>query len=100
MKKCTKHKIQNDKKNGRKFCVYIQTFYVRSEVFGKKENLMWPLNTHIGASKFVFFTQDTKNVLFARKLMANIECPDVREIFFEFFYIWKFVFKQWVHMHP
>jgi hypothetical protein len=57
-----KNKNQDFEKIGRQFSVYIRTFYVHSQVFGKKEHLFY-----MGGKMFSF----------TRNMCADIECPYV-----------------------
>jgi hypothetical protein len=44
------------------------------------------VNNNVGALKFIFFTEATKNVLFSRNFINEHKCLDVyQDIFFEIF---------------
>jgi hypothetical protein len=70
------------------------TFYV-AYVKTKK----CPMNRHVGAFKFNFFTQDTEKMFF-KKMCANIERLNAHAyIFFWICNILRCVIKQCIHMH-
>jgi hypothetical protein len=60
--------------------VYIWTFYVLTQacaenehfpLFVEKRQQKCSVNSNVEASKFVFFTCDTKNVIFPKKIVAT-----------------------------
>jgi hypothetical protein len=73
--KMHKKQKKNVKKSGEKNRLYIWTFYVCTQVFRKmnilcglcKKTKEYPVNSHIGAWKFVFFTLDTEKMFFLQK---------------------------------
>jgi hypothetical protein len=66
-----------------------------------KKDKKYSVCSRVGAAKLVFFTQDTKNVLFLGKLMHEHKMSrcTCAILFHNFFYILQCVFTQWVHMH-
>jgi hypothetical protein len=66
----------------------------------REKGKFYVVNSHVGTSKFVVFTRDTKNIrIFLQNLCANIECEMNMGRFFLLFYILERVFKRGVHMH-
>ena len=71
------------------FCVYIQTFYVRTQSLARNNILCDLLKKDISVlSKmsfheivFVFFHTSHKNILFYETLFTNIQYPDVHPNF-------------------
>jgi hypothetical protein len=63
------------RKSRTKIRMYIQTFYVRTQIFGKNEHLCdLRKKDNLYASswsiKICLFARDTKNVLFSRELVC------------------------------
>jgi hypothetical protein len=63
------------------FCMYIQTFYMCTQAFGKR-TIMWPVlkqNCHVhipvGTSNLLFYIGQ-KNILFQNR-MYELECLDI-----------------------
>jgi hypothetical protein len=58
------------------------------------------MNSYVGASKYIFL-HEIENIISFRKLVSeHIMCVYACGFFFLFFDILKYVFKQWLHMHP
>jgi hypothetical protein len=79
--------------------MYIQTYYVSTQIFGKrifyvsyiKKKILcmtiWLFTGHI----FIFLPMPHKMFSFVKNLCANIECPDLHVIFYKKNNILKFV---------
>jgi hypothetical protein len=95
----TYYKISKNSEH--KFCMYILTCYVCTQIFRRKEhfyvlykkrNLYMNISLFIGHI-FVFFTVPHKMFFVVKNLCANIEYPDLHVKFiFKIFWHLKFVF--------
>jgi hypothetical protein len=82
------------KKLDKKFSVYISTMYLHPQSFAVKRHFYGMckkirngyVNNNVGASKFVIFTEATKNILFSQNFVNDHEMSCTSKYFFPKFY--------------